>query len=69
MSVQQARDFLDKVGTDSATAYKAHVAHQAALVSVAEQEGFEFSVEDLREAVSEISVLEDLPTSDADEVV
>lgn len=69
MSVQQAKDFLVKVSTDTATADKARDAHEAALLSVAQQEGFTFSAEDLRAAMSEVSVLDDLTADDADTVV
>lgn len=69
MSVQQAKDFLVKVSTDPATADKARQAHEAALLSVAQQEGFDISAEDLRAAMSEVSVLDDLTAGDVDEVV
>lgn len=69
MSVQGAKDFLVKVSTDPTMADKAREAHERALLSVAQQEGFEFSAEDLRAAMSEVSVLDDLATSDADAVV
>lgn len=69
MSVQRAKDFLVKVSTDPATADKAREAHEAALLSVARQEGFDLSAEDLRAAMSEVSVLDDLTADDLDEVV
>ena len=69
MSVQRAKDFLVKVSTDAATAEKARQAHEASLLSVAEQEGFDISAEDLRAAMSEISVLDDLAADDLDAVV
>ena len=69
MSVQRAKDFLVKVSTDAATADKARQAHETALLSVAEGEGFDISAEDLRAALSEVSVLDDLAVDDADAVV
>ena len=69
MSVQSAKDFLVKVSTDTTTADKAREAHEAALISVAQQEGFDISAEDLRAAMSEVSLLDDLAADDADEVV
>lgn len=69
MSVQGAKDFLVKVSTDPAMADKAREAHETALLSVAQHEGFDFSAEDLRTAMSEVSVLDDLETDDADAVV
>lgn len=69
MSVRTAKDFLVKVSTDEAVADKAREAHEAALLSVAQQEGFDISVEDLRQALSEVSVLDDLAADDADAVV
>lgn len=69
MSVQRAKDFLTKVSTDRATADKAREAHEAALLSVAQQEGFDFSAEDLRAAMSEVSLLDDLSADDVDDVV
>ena len=69
MSVQRAKDFLVQVSSDTATADKAREAHEAALLSVAQQEGFDFSADDLRAAMSEISLLDDLAADDADAVV
>ena len=69
MSVQRAKDFLVKVSTDRTTADKAREAHEAALLSVAQGEGFDFSAEDLRAAMSEVSLLDDLAANDADAVV
>lgn len=69
MSVQRAKDFLVKVSTDKTTADKAREAHEGALLSVAQQEGFDFSPEDLRAAMSEVSLLDDLAADDADAVV
>jgi predicted ribosomally synthesized peptide with nif11-like leader len=69
MSVQRAKDFLVKVSTDTATADKARQAHESALLAVAQQEGFDISAEDLRAALSEVSVLDDLAVDDADAVV
>jgi predicted ribosomally synthesized peptide with nif11-like leader len=69
MSVQLAKDFLVKVSTDAETADKARQAHEAALLAVAKDEGFDIGAEDLREALSEISVLDDLAVDDADAVV
>lgn len=69
MSVQSAKDFLVKVSTDEALAAKAREAHEAALISVAQQEGFDISADDLRAAMSEVSVLDDLAADDADAVV
>lgn len=66
MSVESAKDFLVGVSTDDALATKARAAHEAALVSVAQQEGFDVSAEDLRAAMSEVSVLDDLAVDDAD---
>jgi predicted ribosomally synthesized peptide with nif11-like leader len=69
MSVQQAKDFLVKVSTDRATADKAREAHEAALLSVAQQEGFDISAEDLQAAMSELSLLDDLAADDTDAVM
>lgn len=69
MSVQRAKDFLVKVSTDPATADRAREAHEAALLSVAQQEGFDIDADDLRAAMSEVDVLDDLAASDVDEVV
>jgi predicted ribosomally synthesized peptide with nif11-like leader len=69
MSVQRAKDFLVQVSTDVETAGKAREAHEAALLSVAQQEGFDIGAEDLRAALSEVSVLDDLAADDADAVV
>lgn len=69
MSVQQAKAFLVKATTDPATADKARDAHEAALLSVAQEEGFDVSAADLRAAMSEVSLLDDLTADDADEVM
>ncbi len=69
MSVQAAKDFLVEVSTDDALAARAREAHEAALLSVAQQEGFDISAEDLRAAMSEVAVLDDLAVDDADAVV
>lgn len=69
MSVQKAKDFLVKVSTEEATADKAREAHEAALLSVAQEEGFDISAEDLRAAMSEVAVLDDLAADDVDDVV
>jgi predicted ribosomally synthesized peptide with nif11-like leader len=69
MSVERAKDFLVKVSTDPATADRAREAHEAALLSVAQQEGFDIGAEDLRAAMSEVSLLDDLAVDDADAVM
>lgn len=50
MSVRRAKDFLARVSTDQATTDRARDAHEAALLAVAQQQGFDISAEDLRAA-------------------
>lgn len=69
MSVQQAKDFLVQAHTDTATADKVREARDAALVSLAQEEGFDISAQDLQAAMSEAAVLDDLAVADVDDVV
>lgn len=69
MSVEKAKEFLVKVSTDKEVAEKAREAHEASLLAVAREFGFDIEAEDLREAMSEIELLDDLTVTDADQVV
>lgn len=69
MSVDKAKEFLVQVSTDEQMADKAREAHEAALLAVAQQSGFDIGADDLREAMSEVDMLDDLALSDSDQVV
>lgn len=69
MSVQRAKDFLVKVSTDKQMAEKVREAHEASLLAVAHESGFDIDADNLRAAMNEIEMLDDLDLSDATEVV
>lgn len=69
MSVEKAKEFLVKVSTDDGTAKKAREAQEASLLAVARESGFDIGADDLREAMSEVEMLDDLAMTDTDQVV
>lgn len=69
MSMEKAKEFLVKVSTDKQMADKVREAHQASLLAVAQESGFDIDADDLRAAMSEIELLDDLGLTDATEVV
>lgn len=69
MSVEKAKEFLVKVSTDERMAGKAREAHEASLLAVAQEFGFDIGADDLREAMSEVEMLDDLDLTDTDQVV
>lgn len=69
MSVKKAKDFLVHLATDEAAASRSQAAHEASLLKVAAELGYTFSAADLREAMAEVSALDELSEDDLERVV
>jgi predicted ribosomally synthesized peptide with nif11-like leader len=68
VSLKHAKDFLVKIATDAEAAERARLAHEASLLAVAKELGYDLNASDLEAAMAEIVEIDELSDEELDQV-